>query len=74
MISCEKAALICNKTQYREAGLKERWQLWLHLLVCKTCASFSNNNKKLTDLCNQASLKALSPDEKAAMKERLDKS
>lgn len=74
MISCQKAAQICNKSQYQEAGTKERWQLWLHLLVCKTCASFSRNNRKLTELCDQASLKALSPDEKANMKKRLDQS
>jgi hypothetical protein len=74
MISCDKAAHICNKSQYREASLKERWQLWLHILVCKTCASFSHRNKRLTKLCDNASLKVLSPEEKAAMKKRLNQS
>lgn len=74
MISCDEAATICNKTQYDEAGLKERLQLWLHLLVCKPCAGFSRKNRQLTRLCERAALKGLTPREKAAMKERMKES
>ena len=74
MITCQEAATICNKSQYREAGLKEQWQLWVHLIACRKCASFSRKNKELTSLCEKASLKALTPEEKAAMKERLGNS
>lgn len=74
MISCEEAATICTKSQYKEAGLGERTQLWLHLLVCKACASFSRKNRELTRACEQAALKALTPQEKAVMKERLKRS
>lgn len=62
---------ICSKSQYREAGRRERFQLWLHLLFCKTCSRFSLRNRKLTDLCNHAPLQQLSPGEKEAMKQRL---
>lgn len=62
---------ICSKSQYKEAGLRERFQLWWHLLYCKSCARFSVKNRKLTDLCNQAPLQQLSADEKEAMKQRL---
>lgn len=68
MISCEQAATICNKSQYKEASWKERLQLYAHLLVCKTCAGFSRRNKKLTQLCSKAEINALSDTEKEALK------
>jgi predicted metal-binding protein len=72
MISCEKAALICSKTQYREAGLREQIQLRLHLFVCKSCAAFSRKNKELSKLCARAALKTLSPEEKSRLKIHLN--
>jgi len=62
---------ICSKSQYKEAGLRERFQLWLHLLYCKSCSRFSLKNRKLTDLCNRAPLRQLTAGEKEAMKQRL---
>ncbi|KKO07827.1 hypothetical protein LCGC14_0051690 [marine sediment metagenome] len=69
MISCEKAANICNRHQYREATVWEKIQLKFHLTMCKTCAKHSAGNKKLTSLCNQAKLTVLSDEEKRKMKE-----
>ena len=60
MISCDEAAIICSKTQYREAGFWERLQLRMHLLICKTCPSFSRKNRQLSNLCDQAVIKTLS--------------
>ena len=71
MISCEKAALICNKTQYREATFMEKLKLKLHLFMCKNCPQFSRKNTKLTSLCEQAGLKSLSEADKQKMKELL---
>lgn len=71
MISCEKAAIICNKKQYKEATLGERFNLWLHLLICKVCSKFQKKNKQLTSLCDKAELKVLSTEEKTKMKEQL---
>jgi hypothetical protein len=71
MISCEKAAVICSKSQYREAGFKERLQFWLHRLICKPCASFSRKNQELTHLCEKAGLKRLSAQEKSNIKSHL---
>ncbi|MDM9632305.1 hypothetical protein [Robiginitalea aurantiaca] len=73
MISCEKAALICSKTQYREAGLWEQFQLRMHLFICKTCTEFSRRNAKLTELCSKASVKTLTREEKYDLKIRLKK-
>ncbi|MGB6153732.1 MAG: hypothetical protein WBG48_17250 [Pricia sp.] len=69
MISCEKAALICHKTQYREATSIEKLKLKLHLLMCKNCPELSRKNTKLTSLCQQADLKSLSEADKQKMKE-----
>lgn len=71
MISCEKAAIISNKKQYNEATFGERFNLWLHLLICKICAKFQKKNKQLTSLCDKADLKVLSSEDKAKMKEQL---
>ena len=73
MISCEKAAKICDKAQYKEASLGERIKLKFHLFICKTCAKHSKDNTKLTSLCNQARLAVLSDEEKKSMKETFNK-
>jgi hypothetical protein len=72
MISCEKASIICNKKQYREATLLDQIKLGFHLLYCKTCVSFSKKNTKLTMLCDKANLHSLSEKEKEILKEKID--
>lgn len=72
MISCKEAALICNKTQYKEASFVEKLKLRIHLLFCKTCSVFTKKSQQLTYLCDKASLYKLSEKEKDQMKERLD--
>ena len=71
MITCEEAAHICNRKQYKEASWKERVQLFLHILICKTCASFSKKNTQLTSLCDEANLQSLSSRDKENMKKKL---
>ena len=71
MISCEKAACICNKAQYKEASTWDILKLKLHIFICKACAKHSEKNHKLTSLCQKAKLTVLSEDEKKKMKESL---
>ncbi|MEH6678927.1 MAG: hypothetical protein V7724_00195 [Sediminicola sp.] len=71
MISCDKASIICNKAQYREAGFLDILKLKLHILLCKTCSQHSRKNSRLTGLCNQAKLRSLSEREKGEMKQKL---
>ena len=71
MISCEKAAIICNKTQYEEASFMEKLSLRFHLFICKTCSKFTKKNTELTTICEKANLNGLSENEKIEMKERL---
>ncbi|MFS4456459.1 hypothetical protein [Maribacter sp. 2304DJ31-5] len=73
MISCDKAAQICNKAQYGEATFIEKMKLRFHLIVCKTCSVFTKKNKEFTTLCNQANLHSLSEKEKLKMKQQLQK-
>ncbi|MGB5554697.1 MAG: hypothetical protein WBM83_08580 [Flavobacteriaceae bacterium] len=69
--SCDKAAVICSKTQYREATFVEKIKLQLHILVCNTCKKFTKQNAELTSLCNKAHLHSLSEEEKVKMKDHL---
>ncbi len=71
MISCEKAALICNKAQYREATFLEKGKLKLHVLFCKTCSKFTKQNTTFTSLCDKANLHGLSEADKDKMKAEL---
>lgn len=71
MISCEQAALICNKAQYREATEAEKTKLRSHLATCESCASYTDRNSKFTTLCQKANLQSLSEADKRKMKEQL---
>lgn len=71
MISCEKAALICNKAQYNEASFMEKVKLKFHLMICKTCSIYTKKNTEFTTLCEKANLNSLSEQEKIRMKEEL---
>lgn len=71
MISCDDAAIICNKKQYKEATFLEKIKLFLHRVYCKACAKFSKKNAKLTVLCDKAPLYSLPEKEKVRMKMEL---
>lgn len=71
MISCEEAAVICSKSQYREASWLEKIQLKLHMLMCKACVVFSLRNSRLTALFRDADLQCLSDEDKAELKNKL---
>lgn len=72
-ITCDQAAVICNKSQYKEASWFEILKLKLHHLYCSVCAQHSSKNAKLTNLCQKARLQALSEDEKMMLKQNLKK-
>lgn len=70
-ISCEEAAIICNKAQYKEASFWERVRLKIHLMYCSHCSQFARMNKKLTSLCALARLRALTGKEKEEIREKV---
>jgi len=77
-ITCDEATAICDKAQYGEASFYEKLQLNLHLLVCKICALYSKQNRKMSAIfklratsCKQE-IKCLSKIDKHALKEQLN--
>jgi len=50
MITCDEATAICDKNQYGEASLLEKFKLNIHLLLCKHCRSYSMQNNFITKL------------------------
>jgi hypothetical protein len=71
MISCEKAAIICNKAQYREASVIEKLKLRWHIALCRVCNAYVKKNVKLTNLCRKAQLYGLTEAEKEGISDRL---
>ncbi len=71
MISCEEAAIICNKTQYKEASFIEKIKLKVHIVICAACSKYVRKNTKLTELCAKAPLHGLSENEKNTLRKRL---
>ncbi|EDM44205.1 glycine dehydrogenase [unidentified eubacterium SCB49] len=72
-IDCETSALYCDKAQYNEATSMEKFQLKLHIVICKICRSHSIKNTKLTKACNKANLAKMPETDKAALKSKLEK-
>lgn len=76
-IKCDDATLICDKKQYKEASLWERMKLSYHLLVCKNCRVYPEQNAILTkalDYKSKSELQVeehLSDSEKSTMKKKL---
>jgi hypothetical protein len=52
-ISCDEATKICTKNQYKEASFWEKIRLNIHLFTCKICGMYSNQNTKLTEVCDK---------------------
>ncbi len=50
LIKCDEATTICDKTQYGEASLFDRFRLALHNFLCKRCHLYSEQNKILTKI------------------------
>ena len=70
---CEKANHVCDKTQYKESTLWEKIKLSIHLLYCKACRKYSENNAKLTQSIEKSEVVCLDKKCKETMKKDLDK-
>ncbi len=77
MLSCDTATFYIIKKDYQKLSCKENLQLKMHLMGCKLCRSFNEQNTIITDNLN--SLKQnppraeLSLQKKADIQEALDK-
>lgn len=70
-LNCAEAASLCTKAEYKEASLREKLRLKLHLYLCRTCKDYHHNNKKLSSLLKKADLKSCSAQEKEHYKEKI---
>ncbi len=76
-ITCDEATTICDKAQYGEASLYEKLQLNWHILICKVCALYSKQNRKMSQIFKMKAsdckndTKCLSNKDKDALKEQL---
>ncbi len=71
-LSCAEAASLCTKAEYREANLKEKLRLKLHIYLCRTCKDYQHNNKKLSSLLKKANLKSCSSSEKENFRKKMN--
>lgn len=76
-INCNEATLICDKTQYNEAGFWERIKLSIHLLTCKYCKVYTKQNAIITKVISYKkdgeTKKCLTKTEKTVIKKTLEK-
>jgi hypothetical protein len=60
-ISCEEAKHICDKAQYGEATLWEKFELKLRLSWCHITRSYVKKNQKLSEVLRKTNLKGIHP-------------
>lgn len=70
-LSCAEAASVCTKAEYKEANLREKLRLKLHLFFCKACKDYYQNNRKLTGLIKKADIKPCSAEQKEIFKQHM---
>lgn len=71
-ISCDEAKHICDKTQYGEASLWERFKLKLRLCYCGISKSYSNKNSKLTETVKNGKVNCLKTEERNRLQKQLE--
>jgi predicted anti-sigma-YlaC factor YlaD len=79
-ITCDEATTICDKNQYGEATFTDKLKLQLHILTCKICAQYSEQNALLTKIYKrkaksdqtQTSSLCMSSEEKERLRKELE--
>lgn len=72
IVDCQKAGSICDKCQYQEAGMLERFLLKVHVLTCKSCKQHTVKNSKLTGLVKEAELKCCAKETKERLSREIE--
>lgn len=70
-LNCAEALEFCDKSEYKEASLSNKFRLRLHLLLCENCKKYHQQNRRLSFLMNKASLKTCTSEEKQIFKLKL---
>lgn len=71
-VSCDVANHVCDKTQYNEASLWEKIKLNIHLLYCKACRKYTQNNQKLTKIVKESEVQCLDATAKESLKKQFE--
>jgi len=72
-LNCDDAQQICDKKQYKEAGLWNLIKLNFHIVFCLICRKHTSRNIKLSKAVKKAKIRTLSSSDKNALRERLRK-
>lgn len=78
MISCDEATTISDKNQYVEATFWERARLGFHLMMCKSCRVYDEQNVIVTKIIDQkikdnsSEVKDLTSNEKSVIQDNID--
>ncbi|HMC01641.1 MAG TPA: hypothetical protein VKN14_11455 [Flavobacteriaceae bacterium] len=68
-VSCDVANHVCDKTQYNDATLWEKIKLNIHLLYCKACRKYTQNNQKLTKIVKDSEIQCMDAAAKESLKQ-----
>ncbi|MGB3776127.1 MAG: hypothetical protein WA951_12805 [Leeuwenhoekiella sp.] len=71
-MNCDKAAHICDKTQYDESSFLEKLRLRMHILFCQSCKSHTEKNVKLTQMLRKANFQSMPEDQKQQLQRLID--
>ena len=72
-MKCEEANHVCDKNQYKEAGILDKIKLVIHLFYCRACREYSSRNNKLSKAIKKSELKCMDSEDKQMLKETLKK-
>jgi hypothetical protein len=71
-ISCEEAKHICDKSQYGEAKLWEKFKLHIRLSWCKITRAYSKRNTVLTKTIKSSKVECLKHHEQQELKKKFN--
>ncbi|MGY5848680.1 hypothetical protein ACW6QP_14815 [Salegentibacter sp. HM20] len=68
---CKRSQNCCDKSQYREASLREKFRMLLHLSYCHSCRHYTVTNTRLTYLLRKAKIKTCTKAEKENFQQQI---
>ncbi|GAB5539002.1 MAG: hypothetical protein Salg2KO_11050 [Salibacteraceae bacterium] len=73
VITCKQATEYCQKSEEKKLNLKERFQLWFHLTMCKVCKVCSEQSYWIAEVSRKLKIEdRLTEQEKLELKQALD--
>jgi len=71
-IDCDEAKHICDKSQYNESSLWDRFRLNLRFIYCNITRSYVKRNQKLSKLVTDENVECMDNKSKANLKTKFD--